>query len=342
MSKLLSSGNIGTCHLKNKVIMAPMCMYKSDESGELKPFHSFHYTARAIGGVGLIIVEATAVEPKGRISNHDLGIWDDSQKQSHKDLVDSVHSFDSKIGIQLAHAGRKSTVKSSIPVAPSSIAFDISEPFKIPQKLTVEEINQIKNSFLKAGQRAKEVGYDVLELHAAHGYLLCEFLSPLTNKRDDIYGGSLKNRCRLTIEIAKLLKEKLSLPLIVRISASEWQTDGWDIVDSIYLSKELEKVGVDSIHVSAGGNQKEPNLMPKLTPLYQCEYAKQIKANINIPVIAVGLITTPKQGELLLEENSCDFIAYGRALLRNPNIVFEAAKEFEETFFINKSYQRAY
>ncbi len=342
MNKLLNSGSIGTCHLKNKVIMAPMCMYKSDESGEVKAFHFSHYTARAIGGVGLIIVEATAVEPKGRISNNDLGLWDDSQKYSHKKLVDSVHSFDSKIAIQLAHAGRKSIVKSSIPVAPSSIAFDETEPFKIPQELDINEIEQIKKYFLDAGKRAKEVGYDTLELHAAHGYLLCEFLSPLTNKRDDIYGGSLENRCRLTLEIAKLLKEELSLPLIVRISASEWQTDGWNIKDSIYLSKELEKVGVDSIHVSAGGNLKEPDMMPKLVPLYQCDYAKEIKTNINIPVIAVGLITTAKQGELLLEEGTCDFVAYGRELLRDSNFVFKAAKEFNKKDLIDKSYLRAY
>lgn len=342
MSKLLSKANIGDCQLKNRVVMPPMCMYKSDDSGEVKPFHTFHYTSRAVGGVGLIIVEATAVEPKGRISSNDLGLWEDTQIIGHTMLVEQVHEFGSKIGVQLAHAGRKSNVQQSIPVAPSAIAFDVSESFKIPQALSIDEIEQVKNKFLEAAKRAKDAGYDVLELHAAHGYLLCEFLSPLTNKRDDIYGGSLENRCRLTIEIAKLLKDKISLPLIVRISASEWQTGGWDINDSIYLSKELEKVGVDSIHVSAGGNQKEPDLMPKIVPLYQCDYAKEIKSDVNIPVIAVGLITKPKQAEILLEEKACDFVAFGRELLKNPNIVFEAAKEFNQLDLIDKSYLRAY
>ncbi len=342
MSLLLSPSKIGTCHLQNRVIMAPMCMYKSDNSAEVKPFHSFHYTSRAIGKVALIIVEATAVESRGRISNNDLGLWQDSQLAGHKLLVEQAHEFGSKIAIQLAHAGRKSLVKETTPVAPSSIAFDTSGGFKTPEALNLEQVALIKQQFLDSAKRAQEAGYDILELHAAHGYLLCEFLSPLTNKRDDIYGGSLENRCRLTLEIAKLLKEQIALPLIVRISASEWKTAGWDIDDSIYLSKELEKLGVDSIHVSAGGNQKEPDLMPELLPLYQCDYAKKIKENINIPVIAVGLITTAKQGETLLEEKTCDFVAYGRELLRDANLVFKLAKELNQKELIDNSYLRAY
>lgn len=342
MSLLLSPSNIGNCQLKNKIVMPPMCMYKSDDSAKVKPFHSLHYTSKALGNVGLIIVEATAVEARGRISNNDLGIWEDFQLSGHKSLVKQVHDFGSKIAIQLAHAGRKSLVKQTNPVAPSSIPFDINSEFKVPEALNLEEINLIKQKFLDSAKRAKEAGYDILELHAAHGYLLCEFLSALTNKREDIYGGSLENRCRLTLEISQLLKEEIDLPLIVRISASEWKTNGWDIDDSIYLSKELEKLGVDCIHVSAGGNQKEPDLMPELLPLYQCDYAKKIKENINIPVIAVGLITTAKQGESLLENKSCDFVAYGRELLRNPNLVFKFAKEFNETQLIESSYLRAY
>ncbi|RXK01469.1 NADH:flavin oxidoreductase [Arcobacter sp. CECT 8989] len=342
MSLLLSPSSIGNCQLKNKVVMPPMCMYKSDNSAKVTAFHSFHYTSRAIGNVGLIIVEATAVEPRGRISNNDLGLWEDSQIAGHKLLVDQAHEFGSKIAIQLAHAGRKSLVKETTPIAPSSIAFDTSGGFKTPQSLDLEQIALVKQLFLDSAKRAKEAGYDILELHAAHGYLLCEFLSPLTNKREDIYGGSLENRCRLTLEIAKLLKEQIDLPLIVRISASEWKTNGWDIEDSIYLSKELEKLGVDSIHVSAGGNQKEPDLMPELSPLYQCDYAKKIKESVSIPVIAVGLITTAKQGETLLEDKVCDFVAYGRELLRDANLVFKLAKEFNQKELIDSSYLRAY
>ena len=342
MNLLLSSGKIGTCELKNRAVMPPMCMYKSDNSGNLKEFHFIHYTSRAIANIALIIVEATAVEPRGRISDKDLGLWEDAQIQEHKRLVESCHNFGSKMAIQLAHAGRKSLAVESTPVAPSSIAFDDNVPFKMPKELSLEEIKDIKNSFLDSAKRAKEAGYDILELHAAHGYLLCEFLSPLTNQRSDIYGGSLENRCRLTLEIAQLLKESFDLPLIVRISATEWKEQGWSVEDSIYLSKELEKRGVDSIHVSAGGNQKEPDLMPELTPLYQCEYAKKIKESLSIPIIAVGLITTTKQGEILLEEKVCDFVAYGRELLRNPNLLFSAAKEQNSLDLIDDSYVRAY
>ncbi|MCG3679966.1 NADH:flavin oxidoreductase/NADH oxidase [Aliarcobacter butzleri] len=342
MSLLLKSGNIGTIELKNRVIMPPMCMYKSDNSGELKDFHFYHYISRALGGVGFIIVEATAIEPKGRISSNDLGLWDDSLIEKHKQLNKDIHSFGAKTAIQIAHAGRKSTVIDSTPIAPSSIAFSKEAQFKIPKEISIEEIKNIKELFINAAFRAKEADYDAIELHTAHGYLLCEFLSPLTNKRTDIYGGNLENRCRLVLEIAKEIKEKVGLPLIVRINADEWMNEGWNIDDAIYLSKELEKVGVDCIHVSSGGTVEKTDKAPKIEPLYQAYWAKKIKENVNIPVIAVGLITTAKEGEYLLENKFCDFVAYGRELLRNPNFVFNAANEFKEKEKIYSSYQRAY
>lgn len=342
MSLLFKSGNIGTLELKNRIVMPPMCMYKSDDSGELKTFHKTHYLARAIGGVGFIIVEATAVEPRGRISDEDLGLWEDSQIIKHQELNEDIHFFGAKTAIQIAHAGRKSTVKNSTPIAPSAIAFSEEKPFKTPISASLEDIKNIKELFVKTAIRAKIANYDAIELHAAHGYLLCEFLSPLSNKREDIYGGSLENRCRLVLEITKEIKQKVDLPLIVRISADEWMKEGWNIDDSIYLSKELEKLGVDAIHVSSGGNQEKTNNSPELKPLYQSHWAKQIKENINIPVIAVGLITTAIEGEKLLEEKYCDFVAYGREILRNPNLAFYAASEFKEKDKINSSYQRAF
>ena len=235
MSLLLNKGKIGNLELKNRVVMPPMCMYKSDNSGELKDFHMFHYTSRAMADVGLIIVEATSVEPKGRISSFDLGLWDDSLIENHKKMNEKLHLFGAKSSIQLAHAGRKSEVVDDICVAPSSIAFSQKSPYKVPKALSLEEITKIKELFVNAAIRAEKANYDSVELHAAHGYLLCEFLSPLTNKRDDIYGGSLENRCRLTLEIAKQIKQRVNLPLIVRISADEWMNEGWNIEDSIYL-----------------------------------------------------------------------------------------------------------
>ena len=342
MSHLFQSKNIGNVSLKNRIIMAPMCMYKSDESGVINTFHKYHYVSKALGGVGLIIVEATAIEPKGRISSKDLGLWNDEQIIAHKELTKDCHFFGAKMGIQLAHAGRKCTVENLTPIAPSAIAFSSEAPFKEPLEMSLEDIKNIKKLFLDMAIRAQKADYDVLELHAAHGYLLCEFLSPLTNKRDDIYGGSIENRCRLVLEIAKELKEKVDLPLIVRISADEWMKDGWNISDSVYLSKKLEEIGVDAIHASSGGNQANPDKAFELKPLYQSDFAKEIKESISIPVIAVGLITTASEGEFLLENSYCDFVAYGREFLRNPNFVFTAASELNNKDVINSSYQRAF
>ena len=342
MSLLLQNGKIVNLELKNRVVMPPMCMYKSDNSGELKDFHFFHYISRAAADVGLIIVEATAIEPKGRISNCDLGLWDDSLIENHKKLNEKLHLFGAKSAIQIAHAGRKSEVNDDICIAPSAIAFSQTAPYKIPKELTLEEINSVKELFVNAAIRAKKANYDLVELHAAHGYLLCEFLSPLTNNRTDIYGGSLENRCKLVIEIAQEIKNRVNLPLIVRISADEWMQNGWNINDSIYLCKELEKIGVDSIHVSSGGNQEKTDKTPKIEPFYQANWAKEIKKSVNIPVIAVGLITKGKEGEYLLENQFCDFVAYGRELLKNPNLVFYMADELNEKEKINSSYIRAF
>lgn len=343
MGLLFENGNIGNLELKNRIVMPPMCMYSSDESGKIKPFHHYHYVSKALGGVGLIIVEATAVEPRGRISSKDLGLWDDEQIKKHKKLNKKIHSFGAKTAIQLAHAGRKSEVVDSIPLAPSSISFSKNAPYKIPKEATLKEIKEIKSSFLKAGFRAKRAGYNAIELHAAHGYLLCEFLSDLSNKREDKYGGSLENRCRLVLEIANDLIQTVKLPLIVRISSSEWMKNGWSISDSIYLSLELEKLGVSAIHVSSGGNQSEPDNAPVIAPLYQVDAAKEIKKSLKkIPVIAVGLISDAVEGEYLLKNKYCDYVAYGRALLRNPNLVFSLAKEVNKKDEILVPFQRAY
>lgn len=341
-SKLLSSHTIGNITLKNRIVMPPMCLYSANGDGFVSPFHTLHYGARALGGVGLIIVEATGVEPRGRISDKDLGIWSDEHIPSHESLTKTCKSFGAHIALQLAHAGRKCECANETPVAPSSIAFSESHPFKKPHELSIDEIKIIKNAFIEGAIRAQKAGYDMVELHGAHGYLLCEFLSPLTNQRDDEYGGSFKNRCKFLLEIAKGIKEAVSIPLLVRLSAHEWMKEGWSISDSIKLSQALENLGVDALHISSGGNHLKPDLPPQITPLYQAGYAKSIKENINIPVIAVGLISTPVEAEALLIGNSCDFVGFGRELLRNPNLAYEAASIFKEPLKITPQYMRAY
>lgn len=342
MKQLLSEYKIKDITLKNRVVMPPMCMYKAKEDGKVTDFHLTHYGARAIGGVGFIITEATGVEARGRITDNDLGLWNDEQIQGHKKIVDLCHSFGSKMALQLAHAGRKSICTQSIPVAPSTLQFAKEGGFKLPHALHVKEIEEIKYFFLSAAKRAKEAGYDALEVHAAHGYLLFEFLSPLTNIRDDNYGCSLENRCRLTLEICKNILDEVDLPLIVRVSADEWVDSGWSIDDTVYLSKELKDIGVSMMHISAGGNHAlQPN-MPELKPFYQAFYAKEVTKQAHIPTMAVGLITTAEEGEELLDNGTCELVAYGRELLRNPNLVQFIAKEYERRDFIDSSYLRAF
>ncbi|MBP6497800.1 MAG: NADH:flavin oxidoreductase/NADH oxidase [Campylobacteraceae bacterium] len=342
MNLLLSPYKIAQVELKNRVVMPPMCMYKADENGMVNDFHLTHYGARAIGGVGLIITEASAVEPRGRISDNDLGLWDDEHIKGHQKLTHLCHGFGTKMAIQLAHAGRKSLCVNSTPIAPSPPIFCENGGYKIPKELSLEEIEDTKRAFVKAAKRAKESGYDILEIHAAHGYLLCEFLSPITNKRSDRYGGSLENRCSLVVEICDMIKEAVDLPLMVRVSADEWVESGWNVNDTIVLSQKLKSIGVEVIHVSAGGNNAIQPQMPELKPLYQTPNAQKIKKEVNIPTIAVGLITTATQGEELLQNGTCDLVAYGRELLRNPNFVFFAAKEMEKKECIETAYARAF
>lgn len=341
-SALLTPFKHGTIHLKNRVVMPPMCMYKAKEDGCITPFHLAHYGARAIGGVGLIIVEATAVEPKGRISDHDLGLWSDEQIKGHQTLVENCHEFGAKMAIQLAHAGRKSVCQNSLPASSSPLLFSETGGYKTPVELCNMEIEEVIIAFINAAKRAQKAGYDILELHAAHGYLLNEFLSPLTNLRKDRYGGTLEKRCLLVIKICKAILDAVGLPLIVRISADEWVQGGWGIEETLYLSQELSNIGVSMIHVSSGGNHAVQPLLPPLKPFYQAHFAKIIKEKVTIPTIAVGLITTQKEGESLLADGFCDAVAYGRELLRNPNFVQSIIQATGEKEALEPAYARAF
>lgn len=335
--ELFNSYEIKNLTLKNKIVMPPMCMYSAEESGKVNDFHINHYTTRAVGGAGLIIVEATGVTPNGRISDKDLGLWEDGQVEGLKSLVTSVKNNHSKIAIQLNHGGRK-YIGIHEPVAPSPLPLD--EDSKTPRKLTREDIKSIIDNFVKAAIRSDNAGFDAIEIHGAHGYLIHQFLSPLTNQRTDEYGGSLENRVRFLKEILIGVKEVLkdNKPLLLRVSANDYLEGGitpLDMVEIINLVKEY----IDVVHVSSGG------LCPAYIntyPGYQVEYAKTIRDQCNIPTIAVGLITDAALGEEILNKKSADLIAYGRELLRNPYFVLQEAKKNNVEIDIPIQYKRAF
>lgn len=340
MPKLFSPLNINGLELKNRIVMSPMCMYMAETDGNVNDFHLLHYTTRAVGRVGLIITEATAISPEGRISVNDLGLWDDSQIEGHKKLTSSVHHYGSKIGVQLAHAGRKSTTPSEI-IAPSAIPFDPNS--KTPKEMTPEDIELIKTKFINGAIRAQEAGYDLVEVHGAHGYLLNEFLSPLTNKRSDEYGESPENRAKLLYEIVTGIKQAVSVPVLVRLSAMEYMDGGFNIGECVEVAKHLKALGVALIDVSSGGNQSDVDMRPYIKPLYQVHLSDRIRREAGIPVGAVGLITSPAEAEDILQDNRADLIFLGRELLRNPYFAMQAQVALEaKGKDIEKSYMRAF
>ncbi|MBE2985772.1 NADH:flavin oxidoreductase/NADH oxidase [Campylobacter sp. RM12920] len=340
MSKLFTPFKIGNSVIKNRIVMPPMCMYKvKDDNGFPRCFHRLHYAARSLGGAGLIIVEATAIEPRGRITHNDLGIWNDEQKEAHARLVKECVKYGAKMAIQLAHAGRKSECDDT-PLAPSALKF--SNEYQIPKVMSLDDIAQVKSNFINAAIRAQSAGYEIIEIHAAHGYLINQFLSKSVNKREDNYGGSFENRTRLLKEILTEMRAAVSIPIGVRLSADSWKSDDYDIDESVRLAKELESLGAAFIHVSSGGVHSNVDRAPKFVPLYQAGYAKAIKEVVKIPVIAVGLITTASEGEALLLGDVCDGVAYGRELLRNPNFAQTAMRDLGEKELIEKPYRRAF
>lgn len=320
MVKLFEPYKLRNIELKNRIVMAPMCMYSANEFGFAQPFHVVHYASRAMGQVSLVILEATAVLPEGRISGNDLGIWRDEQLEGLKQIVDQIHAYDSKAGIQLAHAGRKATVEGPI-YAPSSIRFN--ESYEMPLELTKEQIKEVVEAFAAGAQRAINVGFDVLEIHAAHGYLINEFLSPLSNKREDEYGGSPENRYRILREIIDGIRAIWDGPLFVRISAHEYAEGGHTPEDYIQYAAWMKSQDVDLIDVSSGG------VVPAhidVKPLYQVPFSETVRS-AGIPTGAVGLITTGTEAEEILQKEQADLIFIGRELLRDPYFPYHAAKE---------------
>ena len=336
MSKLFSPLTIRGLTLENRVWVSPMCQYSARE-GIPDEWHLVHLGSLARGGAGLVFTEATAVVPQGRISLWDTGIWNTEQQHAWRRITDFVHGQGSRAGIQLGHAGRKASARRPwegggplssedggwVPDAPSAIAYP---GLRSPQQLDTTGITRIVRAFETASARAVEAGFDVIEVHAAHGYLLNEFLSPLSNHRDDQYGGAFTNRARLPLEIVMAVRNRIprDTPLFVRISATDWVEGGWTLQDSVALAGLLADVGVDLIDVSTGG------IAPANIPVaagYQVPFARDIRAETGIATAAVGLITEASMADEIVTSGSADAVFLGRALLRNPHWPFLAAQE---------------
>ncbi|CAM3746120.1 NADPH dehydrogenase NamA [Aeromicrobium ponti] len=336
-TKLFSPFTIKDVTFKNRIVMAPMCMYSShNEDGLVQNWHRTHYTSRAVGQVGLIILEATAVTPQGRISPQDLGIWSDDHIPGLKELTDLMKEYGAATGIQLAHAGRKATVEGEI-LAPSAIAFN--EKMKKPKEMTKEEISETIDAFRQGAVRAKKAGFEVIEIHAAHGYLINEFLSPLSNKRTDEYGGSAENRYRILHEVLEAVKTVWEGPLFVRVSANDYQEEGLTAKDYAEMGKWMKEQGVDLIDVSSGA------VVPARIhtyPGYQVKYSETIKEGADIQTGAVGLITSGLQAEEILQNDRADLIFIARELLRDPYWPRTAAKELGVSIEPPKQYERGW
>jgi 2,4-dienoyl-CoA reductase-like NADH-dependent reductase (Old Yellow Enzyme family) len=338
MSKLFSPIKIQNIELKNRIAVSPMCQYSSI-NGFPSDWHLVHLGSRAVGGAGLILTEATAVSLEGRISPDDAGIWNEEQVNAYKKITSFIKSQNSVSGIQLAHAGRKASTYSPwkgsgevkvenggwITLAPSPIPF--SENFPHPKEMSEEDVQLVIDQFTKAAKRSIEAGFEVIELHFAHGYLVHEFYSPISNKRKDKYGGNLENRCRFAIEIAKSVRETIpdGTPLFARISSTDWVENGWDIDQSIKLAKWLKEVGVDLIDCSSGGNVTKAQI--PIGPGYQIPFAEKIKKEAKILTGGVGLITTAEQAEEIISSEKADIVLLAREMLRDPYWALHAAKK---------------
>lgn len=352
MSKLFSPLSIKSVTLKNRIVVSPMCQYSSTD-GFANDWHLVHLGSRAVGGAALIISEAAAVSPEGRITASDLGIWKDEHIPALKRITEFIHQNGAIAGIQLAHAGRKAStvapwlggtfVKKSEggwqTVAPSAIGF--RETDELPEALSLQQIKKVADDFADGAGRALAAGFKVLEIHAAHGYLIHQFLSPLSNKRNDEYGGSFEDRTRFLLEVLQAVKREWpeDLPLFVRISATDWSEGGWDADQSVELSKILRSKGVDLIDCSSGG--LVPYARINAVPGYQVEFADRIRKEAGILTGAVGMITDAEQAEAILKADKADLILLARQLLRDPYFPMHAALQLKEDVSWPSQYERA-
>lgn len=351
-SKLFTSLQLKSVTLKNRIVISPMCQYSAID-GFANDWHLVHLGSRASGGAALIIQEATSVSPEGRISPEDLGIWKDDHIEKLAQINQFIESQNSVPGIQLAHAGRKASAASPWnggrkvttdqggweTVAPSAIAFHDSD--KAPVALDKKGIEKVIADFKAATIRSVKAGYKVMEIHAAHGYLLHQFLSPLSNLRTDNYGGSFENRIRLTLEVLEAVQSEWpkDLPLFVRISATDWADGGWNAEESVQLSTILKEKGVDLIDVSSGALVPFQNI--PVAANYQVPFAEQIKKESGILTAAVGLITEAHQAEEIISSGKADLVLFARESLRNPNLALTFARDLNVDVAWPKQYERA-
>ncbi|MGV9887650.1 NADH:flavin oxidoreductase/NADH oxidase [Streptomyces sp. NPDC003395] len=358
MSALFEPYTLREVTIPNRVWMPPMCQYSAapegPEAGVPHDWHFAHYAARAAGGTGLIIVEATAVSPEGRISPYDLGLWNDTQVEAFRRITRFLAGQGTVPAIQLGHGGRKASTdqpwKGGAPVgadahgwqplAPSAVAFDERHP--VPTELTVDQIQAIVGQFADAARRALDAGFEIVEIHGAHGYLINEFLSPHSNHRTDAYGGSYENRTRFALEVVDAVRAvwPQDKPLFFRISATDWlEQGGWSEDDTVRFARELHAHGVDLLDVSTGGNASGARI--PVGPNYQVPFAARVKAETTMPVAAVGLITEPEQAAKILANGEADAVLLGRELLRNPSWARLAARELGGEVHVPDQYHRS-
>jgi NADPH2 dehydrogenase len=336
MKHLFSPFKLKGLEVKNRIVMPPMCQYSVEKKdGIATDWHYLHYVNRAIGGTGLIIIEMTDVEPDGRITDFDLGLWSDDQVPALARIVEACHQYGAKVGIQIAHAGRKAE-DADVPVAPSAIPFDKNS--KTPRALSTDEVKEMIEKFRKAVQRAVKAGVDAIEIHGAHGYLIHQFHSPLTNKRDDEYGKDLTKFGREVIQAAKSEMPE-DMPLMMRISAKEYVEGGYSIIDSIEFAKEYQQAGIDMFHISSGGEGPiSASGKPGTHAAYQVPLARDIKNALNVPVIAVGRLDESILASSVIGNEDADLVAIGRGMLRNPHWALEASTMLKKETYIPKQY----
>lgn len=353
MSQLFSPITLGPLTLENRIVIAPMCQYSAVE-GQATSWHQIHLGHLALSGASLFIIEATAVEPIGRISPQDLGLWDDVTEEALGNVMQEVRRYSPiRFGIQLGHAGRKaSTVKpwenggqvnqeegGWQTVAPSALEFQ--EGDHLPLELDLVGLERVKQAFVESAQRAVRLGFELIELHAAHGYLLHQFLSPLSNQRTDQYGGSLENRMRFPLEVLQAVRQAVpdQIAVGIRLSATDWVDGGWDLEQSIVFCQQAEALGSDFLHVSSGG--LSPLQKIEVKEGYQVPFASAIRQKVSIPVMAVGLITDAQYAEAIINNGDADMVALARGLLYNPRWVWHAAAELNAQVTVPPQYLRS-
>jgi NADPH2 dehydrogenase len=337
LSKLFSPWSLKGLTLKNRVVMSPMCQYSVwAEDGKPNSWHYVHYISRAVGGAGLIFFEMTDVLPDGRITVHDLGLWSDEQIPAYAAIVEEIHRYGAKAGIQIAHAGRKAQSESLKPVGPSAIPF--SPEYRTPHALTTDEVKAVVDAFAAAARRALRAGFDVIELHGAHGYLLHQFMSPLSNRRDDVYA----EPTRFPVEVIQAVKAELPshMPLFMRLSATEWTPEGYDFPALLEMARAYQKAGVDVFDVSSGGNS--PATPPVVYPGYHVPFAAALRRELGMPIAVVGMLENWHLAEHVLQSEEADLILIGRGMLRDPYWANSASVALDRVRLVPEEYARAY